>query len=253
MNIQFPLPSNGRKYGKVADFSGLEMRHFEHLSTFSQGDLPESTRFSAVIEALSDTMKIDDLPDLFGLYSIDFDALIVHARCMERPEAREFMYAWSCSRCKAAGKENYSHNATLNLGKIPITNVDDVEFHLGEYTFDFITVGGWLEVWDYLHANMWDIFEHLDGAERLQAEAKCLEKTTVARLAAQVKLALPVSFGERLNLMEKLPLRYRPDVIKMLANMDNNYGLRRYDSPKCSNCGKVVRIQIPFHEIVTFF
>jgi len=260
MNTQFELPSNGKKYDRIAEFTCLEMRHHKHLATYGDVALPFSVRFSAALEVLVDTVKIKGLTDFNELYIIDFDALMLQIKMLEIPNSKEFSFSWECG-CKDEHDVNTVNDGLIMLNELKLVMYDNAIFRVGEREFDFITTGNWIAVQqvveDASKAKLQQLSQLPEGTdvnvmlERLRVKREELNTLFEKKLAASLKSSVPLTMEEREAITGHLPYKYREELKAVLIAIDS-YGFQKYIVQKCRLCAKEAHVMLPFQQILKF-
>jgi hypothetical protein len=267
MITQLELPSNGKKYGKLANFTTLKIKHFRHLSRFSDQGLSLAMRFSGAVDVLNDVIKIEGVTDITELYMIDFDALMLQLRILEMPESAEYHFVWNCD----ADAESEEDETKLhpNEGTLVLTDLigstkfyDNAVFRVGNKEFDFITVKDWLEVQEVVSkqtAEKMQIIQQLKANdpnfdekwERVKIKVAELDVLFVKKLAAALKTELKLTLSEREQIVEDMDFKQSKALQSMLAQAES-YGVQKYVVTKCEQCGREVRVLIPFQSVIKF-
>lgn len=271
MNIEFELPSAGKSYSKIAQFTELKLKHQKHLARFSDENLPNVLRYEAAKEILQDTLAIEGLSDFNNLYCFDFDSLLLQIRLVEIPESRTFQFSWECA-CKDH-EDNNSNEGFFDLSSIKTTPWDGTKFNVGEYSFDFMRLGDFIEIQRMVANSVHEAQQEIDAAVkkltenkdvndiRVEFEIRKLKRNKIYteeinkyvdyRLASLLIMKAETTLEERKNIIENIPYKQRIKLAEMVGKLES-FGIQRVITQKCSRCGREAAIKLPFREFIKF-
>ncbi len=278
LTTAFALPSNGQLYSGQAVFTGLKMKHFKHLAMFSEPAISMATKFESALEVLSDCIKIEGLTDFRKLLGVDFDFLMLNMKIYGTPEQREFFFTWTCD-CDDpdAPGHKFSMDTVFDLARLmeSVKFWNGEQFFVNEYEFSFVDVGSWIEVYRLVEGMVRNFYtsheeevmkiikEKLIEEDRVEYEKKRLLKRMVQfdemntmveyRIAAHLKTKANLDLAAKKLIVDDMNFEDRQKLMKVIDEIEM-FGVDKYIPQKCKNkeCGKEVRILLPFRQLIKF-